>query len=158
MKPTMMFAVVMMTAIILMTAFNITLGPTEVVSVSAINAPNALYVCPAGGGMWETLANGFSMFRRPLIIGFFFALIVLLFTWGWALYQNLLKDKFVRDAFKTPWSFTKLLFWAVVIMSLLMATPNYFRTVHLTGASGDWVLCDNNTPGARPVRASAVHR
>ena len=158
MKPTMMFAVVLLTAIVLMTAFNITLGPTDVVTVSAANAPNALYVCPADGGIWEKLAMGFAMFRRPLIIGFFFALIVLLFTWGWALYQNLLKDKFVRDAFKTPWAFTKLLFWAVVIMSLLLATPNHFRTVHLTGASGNWVLCDNNTPGNKPVYADAVHR
>lgn len=78
--------------------------------------------------------------------------------WSWALYQNLLKDKFVRDAYKTPWEFTKLLFWAVVIITMLTMTPNHFRTVHLDGASGDWILCDNNTPGARVVRADSVHR
>lgn len=159
MKPTMMFAIIMLTAIVLMTAFNIHLGPAaDVVAISAENAPNALYVCPAASDLWDKLATGFAVLKRPLIIGFFFAVIVLLFTWGWALYQNLLKDKFVRDAFKTPWAFTKLLFWGVVIVSLLLATPNYFRTVHLTGASGNWVLCDNNSPGAQPVRASAVHR
>ncbi len=158
MKPTMMFAIILLTSIILMTAFNINLGPNETVAVSAVNAPNALYVCPAASGLWDGLSVGFAMFKRPLIIGFFFSLIILLFTWGWALYQNLLKDKFVRDAFKTPWAFTKLLFWAVVIISMLMATPNYYRTVHLVGAPGNWVLCDNNTPGRQAVRASAVYR
>ena len=158
MKPTMMFAIILLTLIILMTAFNINLGSNESVMVSAVNAPNALYVCPAASGLWDKLAVGLAIFKRPLVIGFFFSVIILLFVWGWALYQNLLKDKFVRDAFKTPWAFTKLLFWSVVIVSMLLATPNYFRTVHLTGAPGNWVLCDDNTPGRQAVRASAVHR
>lgn len=158
MKPTMMFAVIMLTAIVLMTAFNINLGSGDIVSISAENAPNALYVCPAASTLWDRMATGFAIFKRPLTIGFYFSVMVLFFIWGWALYQNLLKDKFVRDAFKTPWAFTKLLFWAVVVVSLLLATPNHYRTVHLTGASGDWVLCDFNSPGAKAVRASAVHR
>lgn len=158
MKPTMMFAIVLLTSIILMTTFNITLSPTEPLTVSAAAAPNALYVCPAASNTWDTLAQGFAQLTKPLIIGFFFAIIVLAFMWSWALYQNLLKDKFVRDAYKTPWEFTKLLFWAVVIITMLTMTPNHFRTVHLDGASGDWILCDNNTPGARVVRADSVHR
>ena len=158
MKPTMMFAIILMTSIILMTVFNITLSPTEPLAVSATVAPNALYVCPAASNTWDLLAQGFALFTKPLVIGFFFAVIILVFMWSWALYQNLLKDKFGRDAYKNPWAFTKLLFWAVVIITMLTMTPNYFRTVHLTGASGNWVLCENNTPGARAVRADSVHR
>ncbi len=158
MKPTMMFAIVMLTSIILMTAFDVNLGQNEALKLSAENAPNALYVCPAASSLWDKLATGFAIMKRPLIIGFFFSMIILLFTWGWALYQNLLKDKFMRDAFKTPWAFTKLLFWGVVCITLLLATPNHFRTIHLTGASGNYVLCDDNTPGRQAVRASAVHR
>lgn len=158
MKPTMMFAIVMLTAIVLMTAFNINILPNEVNVISATDAPNALYVCPAASNLWDKLAEGFQILKKPLIIGFFFGLILLVFIWAWALYQNLLKDKFVRDAYKTPWAFTKLLFWGVVIVSLLLATPNYFRTVHLKGAPGNWVLCDNTTPGNRAVRADAVYR
>lgn len=158
MKPTMMFAIVLMTTICLMTAFNINLSPSEVVSATVQDAPNTLYVCPTTSQLWDKLAAGFVLLKRPMVIGFFFSVIILFFLWGWALYQNLLKDKFVRDAFKTPWAFTKLLFWAVVIISLLLATPNYFRTVHLTGSTGSYVLCDNNSPGAMPVPAGSVHR
>jgi hypothetical protein len=74
------------------------------------------------------------------------------------MYQNLLKDKFVRDAFKKPWAATKMLFWALVVVLLLVKTPNYFRTVHVDGTNTNWVLCESNTPGARAVRADAVHR
>ena len=158
MKPTMLFAIILMTSIALMSAFNITLSPTEPINLAADVAQNALYVCPVKDSVWTTIANAMSNFKRPMTIGFFFALTLLCFAWAWALYQNLLKDKFVRDAYKTPWSATKLLFWATVIISMITFTPDYYRTVHITGARGDWVLCENNTPGARAVNANAVHR
>lgn len=156
MKPTMLYAIVLLTAIILMTSFGINLSPTEPISISAAAAPTTLYVCPSASNTWDMLSQGLSPFARPMIIAFFFALILLVFSWSWALYQNLLKDKFVRDAFKKPWAATKMLFWAVVLVSMLVMTPNYFRRVHLDGAPGNWVLCENNTPGARAVRADAV--
>lgn len=157
MKPTMLFAIVMMTAIILMVSFGISLSPTTPITLAPDVAANALYVCPASSSLWDSLSHGLGQFTRPMIIGFFFALILLLFSWAWAMYQNLLKDKFVRDAFKSPWGFTKMMFWTVVIMLMLVHTPNYFRSVHVDGARGEWVLCDSNTPGARAAPANLVH-
>lgn len=158
MKPTMLFAIILLTSIILMTAFNITLSPTTPIELNAAEASTALFVCPAAADTWDKLATGLQQFSRPLIIGFFFAVILLCFSWGWALYQNLLKDKFVRDAFKTPWALTKILFWGLVIVLMLIKTPNYFKTVHVTGTTENWVLCDNNTPGTLAAPADAVHR
>ena len=94
----------------------------------------------------------------PVFTGFLFALMLLIVVWAWAMYQNLLKDKFNRDSFKTPWAMTKALFWAVVIILLMIKTPNYFRTVYVRGDNTAYVLCENNTPGARAVRADAVYR
>jgi hypothetical protein len=51
-----------------------------------------------------------------------------------------------------------MLFWALVVVLLLVKTPNYFRTVHVDGTNTNWVMCESNTPGARAVRADAVHR
>jgi hypothetical protein len=158
MKPTMLFAIILMTSIVLMTMFNITLSPTQPITLAQDVAQNALYVCPIKESTWVQIANGLSQFHKPLLIGLTFAIILLCFSWAWALYQNLLKDKFVRDAFKTPWSATKMLFWATMIMLLIINTPDHYRTVHVTGARGNWVLCENNTPGARAVNAQAVHR
>ncbi len=156
MKPTMLFAIVMMTAIVLMTSFDLQLSPTTALQVSSDIAPNVLYVCPAASNTWDTIAMAMQSLKQPIIIAFFFGAIILLFTWAWAMYQNLLKDKFNRDSFKTPWSFTKFGFWALIIVLMLMMTPNHFRSVHIQGAKGDWVFCENNTPGARAVRADVV--
>ena len=76
-------------------------------------------------------------------------IIVLLFAWGWALYQNLLKDKFNADVYKNPWGITKIVFWAVIIAVLLVKTPNYFRRVDVRGHGNNWVLCENTSEGAK---------
>lgn len=157
MKPTMMFAIILATAIVLMTAFNINLAPTEPIALSKSVEASALYVCPASVPFWEGLANGMSMLKKPLLIGFCFALTLLVFVWAWALYQNLLKDKFVRDAYKNPWAYTKMLFWAVAIVCLILYTPNHFRTVKVNGTNTNWVLCESNTPGAKAVNEVNVH-
>jgi hypothetical protein len=158
MKPTMMFAIIMLAVIVLMVSFNVSLSPNAPIVLNDAVAPNALFVCPATSNTWDMLANGLGQFTKPLIIAFFFAVILLCFSWAWAMYQNLLKDKFVRDAFKKPWAATKMLFWALVVVLLLVKTPNYFRTVHVDGTNTNWVMCESNTPGARAVRADAVHR
>ncbi len=158
MKPTMLFAIVLLTAIVLMTSFGIHLSPATPVAVSASAAPTTLYVCPAASNTWDMLAQALGQFTRPLIIGFFFAVILLCFSWSWAMYQNLLKDKFVRDAFKTPWAATKLLFWAVVIISMLVMTPNYFRRVQVVGTNTNWVLCESDSPGASAKPYNSVIR
>ncbi|MBE6461795.1 MAG: hypothetical protein E7006_03055 [Alphaproteobacteria bacterium] len=157
MKPTMMFAVIMIAVIILMTSFDLSLTPTVPIKLSESVAPNALFVCPAANSFWDNLSQGFQILKKPALITFLFSFMLLIVVWSWALYQNLLKDKFNRDAFKKPWAYTKLLFWAGAIVLLLLYTPNHFRMVRITGVSGEWVLCENNTPGARAVRAAAVH-
>lgn len=157
MKPTMMFAVIMVTAIVLMVSFNITLSPNTPIVLNDTIAPNALFVCPVTDSGWIQVADGLGHFTRPLVIALFFAMMILTAVWSWALYQNLLKDKFNRDSFKNPWAFTKWLFWAAIIVFMLIRTPDSFRTVHIDGANGAWVLCDNNTPGARAVHADSVH-
>ena len=147
MKPTMIFALAMLTLIVLMAAFDVHLGniaPT--VHIKPEFSSVALYICPAESSGWDSAADVLRTMRRPLFIGLFFALTMLIFTWGWALYQNLLKDKFNRNSFLKPWGFTKLLFWAWVIVLLAINTPNHYRTVHVRNFPGNYVLCENNTP------------
>ncbi|MDO5012637.1 MAG: hypothetical protein Q4E56_03955 [Pseudomonadota bacterium] len=157
MKPTMLFAIVMLTAIVLITSFDLQFGASTPIAVPESMAANVLYVCPVASGTWDAVARALMPFTRSITIGFLFAAMILMFSWGWALYQNLLKDSFKRESFKNPWAFTKMWFWAGVIVLMAALTPNHFREVHLTGSTSSYVLCDNNTPGARAVRASAVH-
>ena len=156
MKKTMMFAVMILAAIILMVSFDIKLWPTHSVTPVAEIGPDMLYVCPAATSPWDGIANGFAQFKKPVIIGFLFAFMLLIVVWAWAMYQSLLKDKFNRDTFKKPWSYTKMLFWAIMIVYILMMTPNYFRTVHVSGSTSNWVMCDGTTTGAKAVRASMI--
>lgn len=156
MKKTMMFAIMLLIAIVLMVSFDVRLPVRGMDTSVAPAMPDMLYVCPAASGFWDSLSNGFSHFRKPIVMGFFFGAMILTSVWLWALYQNLLKDKFNRDSFKNPWAFTKLLFWAVIIIYLIMMTPNYFRSVHLTMTNGNWVLCENTSPNAKAVPAGSV--
>ncbi|MBR5904163.1 MAG: hypothetical protein IKZ49_01355, partial [Alphaproteobacteria bacterium] len=87
---------------------------------------------------------------------FAFMVLVLMFSWGWALYQNLLKDKFSADAYKNPWELTKAIFWMAVVVFVLFKTPDYFRQVEVRGHGANWVLCENTSDGARAVRPNAV--
>lgn len=156
MKKTMLFAIMILAAIILMVSFDITLWPTHSAAPVSELGPNMLYVCPGAASPWDGIAKGLMQFKKTIIVAFLFALILLVALWAWAMYQNLLKDKFNRDAFKNPWAYTKTLFWAVMIVYILMMTPNYFRTVRISGNTGNWVMCDGTSPGARAVKTSMV--
>ncbi len=156
MKNTMMFAIMIMAAIILMVAFDIKIWPNHAVTTVSELGPNMLFVCPGAASPWDEIANGLAQLKEPIKVGFFFATMLLVAIWGWAMYQSLLKDKFNRDTFKSPWAYTKLLFWASMVMILLVHTPNYFRSVRVDGTSGSFVMCDGGTPGARAVPASRV--
>lgn len=158
MKPSMMAVIVAITAIILMTAFDINLSMTSGMKLSESALTNTLFICPAKTATWTTLSTSLATFKRPLTIGFSFGLLILLSVWAWALYQNLLKDKFIRDAFKTPWGFTKLLFWAAVIVIFFMRGPNSFQSVTVTGRSGKWVLCESTSKDAIPIHATSIKR
>ena len=158
MKKSMISAIILLTIIILMASFDFSLDGSAPIQLPADMQGRALFVCPASSSLWDTVAAGFSFFTRYVLMGFFFAAIVLAFMWGWALYQNLLKDSFNKDAFSTPWGFTKLLFWAGVILVIVFNTPNRYRTVEVTGKAGDYVLCENTSAGALVVRSDLVHR
>lgn len=156
MKKTMIWVILFILAVILMSSFDISLAPHQPVQIPLAARANALYVCPAAENTWNTISNGIMPFRRYINIGLIFAGLFVGVMWLWALYQNLLKDKFNRDSFKSPWGATKIYFWALIAIYMLVMTPNYFRTVHITGNNQNWVLCENNTPGAKAVRANAV--
>ena len=157
MKQTMMFAIMATVAIILMVAFDVRLNPNAVpVSVGDI-PPNALFVCPVGESAWTSAAHMLMNIKKPIQIGLVFATLVLISVWAWALYQNLLKDKFDRGVYKNPWGYTKLLFWACVVVFMLMKTPDSFRFVHVDGLTGDWVLCDATSKNARMENINKIH-
>ena len=52
---------------------------------------------------------------------------------------------------------TKWCFWITVFVTIVLVTPNHVRRVEITNAGDNWVLCDADTPGARVVKADAVH-
>ena len=158
MKPSMVFSIVALIAIVVAASFGVQLSPVTPRTVPESVMGTELYVCPATGNNWDLFASAVAPFNHYIVIAFFAVVIMLMFVWGWALYQNLLNDKFKPDLFAKAWRPTKFVFWAGVILLVATMTPNHFRRVHINGASGEWVLCENNTPGARAVRASAVSR
>ena len=157
MKKPMMSAIILLTIIVLMASFDFSLDGSPPIRLAPDIQARALFVCPVASSFWDTMASGFSHLMRYILMIYFFATIVLAFMWGWALYQNLLKDSFNKSSFSKPWGFTKLLFWAGIIMVLIMNTPNRFRAVEVTGKAGDYVLCENTSAGAVAVRSDLVH-
>lgn len=158
MKPIMLFALIALTAIVLASSFGLQLDSTEAIKIPANMIGQELYVCPADNSLWTGIAQMLHPAIKYITIAFFFVIMLLMFNWGWALYQNLLSDSFKRESFSKPWQFTKFTFWMGVVVLLLTFTPNYFRTVKIDGVSGEWVLCENNTPGAKAEKAEAVHK
>lgn len=156
MKPLMMFSIVAVAGIILAAAFGLRVLPMSSPLPAGMNTADILFVCPAENQSWVQIADILRPASRQIIMAFCFVAMLLLFAWGWALYQNLLKDKFVGDAYKKPWKMTKAVFWLAMVMILLTMTPNYFRRVQISGAPGNWVLCEESDLGARAVRANAV--
>lgn len=157
MKKPMMSAIIMLTIVILMATFDFSLDGTPPAAMDASVSGTTLFVCPVVSYFWDTMSASFSGFYRYIMIGFFFAAIVLMFMWGWALYQNLLQDKFKREDFAKPWGFTKMLFWTAVVIAIVIHTPNHFRRVTVDGRPGDWVLCENTSAGNIAVSADLVH-
>lgn len=156
-KPGLLFAVSVFAIIILAVSFNMNLGGNAPVKLQAgVNPDNVLYVCPAIDSVWKQISDSLHFLGRYAAVFFCFAGIVLFFSWGWALYQNLLKDKFVDEAYKNPWGLTKAVFWIVIIFTILSMTPNHYRNVEVRGHGDNWVLCENNSDGARAVPYKAV--
>ena len=157
-KPGLLLAVSVLAIIILAASFNMDLGGNAPIHLpKGVNPDDVLYVCPAyGDNAWAQFSEVLHNIGKYVYLMVSFMVIVLMFSWGWALYQNLLKDKFVDDAYKNPWGLTKLVFWLAIIVSILFVTPNRFRTVHVRGSSADWVLCENTSDGAKATWAKNV--
>ena len=154
-KPGLLFSISLLAVIVIAASFNMELGGANPVRLRAgVNPDNVLYVCPINISGWDTAASMITAASKYFYMAFIFFFIVLLFSWGWALYQNLLKDKFSADVYTNPWSLTKIFFWSAVICFVLAKTPNYFREVRVQNTN--YVLCENNSVGARAVSARAV--
>lgn len=156
MKKNMILAIMAIAAIIIMSSFDIQLWPHNAIKIPASYEGAALFVCPIGNDAWAQFAKGIAPMRKYITWVFFFIIMLLMANWAWALYQNLLSDKFKRDSYSKVWAFTKMAFWAIIIITIVTNTPNHYRMVHLDGINGDWVLCESNSPGARAVRSDAV--
>lgn len=153
----MMTAILALTGIIIISSFGLQLMPADAVpEVPEAMAANVLYVCPTASNTWDAMSMTLRQFSRFFEVMLMGSLIVLAFMWGWAFYQNLLKDKFDADKYKTPWEMTKIAFWAVVIIVVCMMTPNFFRTVHINGVEQPFVLCEAGDENARAVRADII--
>ena len=156
-KPGLLVAISVFTIIVVAVSFNLNLGTNAPIELpEGVNPDNVLYVCPAVTDTWTRISQGLHFLAQFAPLFFSFAGIVLIFSWGWALYQNLLKDKFVDEAYKNPWGLTKAFFWLVVVFTILYVTPNHFRQVEVRGSEEQWVLCDNTSDNARPVNYRAV--
>ena len=153
----MLFAIVMITAIIIIVGFGLQLEHTTQIALTPAQMAHAIYICPGDSSTWDSIARGMRAVNRYALFGFFGCAVVLMFVWGWRLYQNLLEDKFTRTSFSKVWQLTKFLFWAGVIILIMSRTPNHFRRVQIDGLDGNWVMCNYNTPGAMAVRDTAVH-
>ena len=157
MKKGLLYSIIAVAAIIIVASFNMQLGNAPTQTIPESMTGQVLYVCPMGDSTWNSIAFALRSITNYIIAGFFFCMVLLAFGWGWQLYQNLLADKFKRESFKNIWGFTKWWFWALVVTMLILFTPNVFRRVDVTGAGHEWVLCEATDPGARAVRADAVH-
>jgi hypothetical protein len=157
MKPTTLLSALAVIAIIIAASFGLSITPTAPIHNLPESAQGiALFVCPAADSVFDEISHGLMMFRNQLMMVFFFFFIFFLAALGWAVYQNLIKDKFEKAPYNFPFFLGKTLFWITIIVTILMHSPNSFRTVGVTGAPGKFVLCQSNTPGSRPVRASAI--
>ena len=156
MKKGLLYAIIAVAAIVIVASFNMQLITPTKPDIPESMVGNVLYVCPAADSMWDSISRVFHPFSRYIIGGFFFVALLLLFGWGWQLYQNLLSDKFKRESFKTIWGFTKIWFWALIIVMLLFYTPNAFRRVSVNGLGDNWVMCEESNYN-KIVPANAVH-
>jgi len=152
-----MFPILAIIAIIVASSFGLHIFPTAPIHNLPDSALNiALFVCPEANETFDLIAQQLSYIQGSLTIVFFFVFMIWIAMLGWALYQNLLQDKFVEKNWQSIMFLGKTLFWITIIITLLMHSPNHFRRVNLRGATGDFVLCESNNPASRPVRAEAV--
>ena len=156
MKKGLLFSALAGVAIIVAAAFGL-----HLITPAAHNLPDSLsgavlFVCPAASYTFDPIAKQLGLIRNGLTIAFFFVFMILAAGAGWALYQNLIEDKFKEKNWETIVVLGKWLFWITIAVTLALHTPNHFRRVYLKGAAGEYVLCEESDPASIPVHASAV--
>ena len=157
MKPTLLLSALAAITVVVMASFGISVTPTAPLhNLPESVAAAALFVCPVADPVFDEFARALAMFKKELNMLFLFFLILTLAVAGWAFYQNLIKDKFEKSSYEHAFFLAKWLFWGTIVVSILLHAPGSFRTVGVKGTNEKFVLCESNTPGSRPVRASAV--
>ncbi len=156
----MMLSIVIAVAIIIAASFGLHVQPITTLhpNLDSAQLANALFVCPAANPAFDEIGRVLRFGMNNIMMLFFGVLMLLIFAWGWGLYQNLLKDKFAADAYKAAWWWTKVVFWTAAIVVVLAWTPNNYRKVSVIGISGEYVLCEENTPGSIAVYHGKVKR
>lgn len=134
--------------------FNISVLPTSPVYNLTQEQKNiALYICPVSGAL-DGISIILKKYIKQIYIVFFYIMIAILSLWLWALYQNLLKDKFVQDAYVLPWNASKIFGILFIIIVIIAKTPNYYRTVYYKNKP--YVLCEANDTTAIAVKYTNV--
>lgn len=130
-------------------------GKPVVIPDSALG--QALFVCPAASKVFDGLAAEYAKIAPSVRIAFWVIFMLWAAIVGWVIYNSMLNDKFERKNFDLPIFLGKMLIFLFVIGTILLRTPNHFRAVYVRNTTGDFVLCERDTPGARAVRASALY-
>lgn len=157
MNPGFVFSIIAIIAIIVASSFGLHIFPTAPVHILPDSVTgHALFVCPAANSTFDEIAKQLSFIRNSLTVVFFFIFMIWLSMIGWAMYQNLLKDKFEEKSWQSIIFLGKILFWMTLIITILIHAPNHYRNVKLRGADGEFVLCESNNPASLPVHSQAV--
>ena len=168
MKPALLFSVLAVIAIMVLVSFET--GPGEWMGMApaahrfreTTDLGGVLYVCPAADSVWGSISETLHQLRTQILMLFSAALLFLIAAFGWALYQDLIKDKFIYNDWRFTIGFAKGLFYLAIAVTIAMYSPNFFKTVGIRGVDDEqgaprkFVLCERDTPGSRPVRESAV--
>lgn len=156
MKPGLGILIFILVAIILTVSFDLHIMNTVPLSVPGNMADKVLYICPATESNWHSVSTALAPFARYITLGYFLLCLMIVSMWLWALYQNLLKDKFLQDAFKKPWQLTKFAFWIGILLLLALNTPNSYRRIEVNGDPTEWVLCEATDENARWIDADQI--
>lgn len=143
-------------AIIVMTVNHFQLRPNPPISLSDSAMQQALFVCPANDVGFAKFATQITAVKGPLSIIYTFIAILWILILGWVIYNSMLADKFERKSYDLPIFLGKFLVFSFVIATILMYTPNHFRTVSIAGTTEKWTLCEADTPGAKAIKKDAV--
>jgi len=156
MKNLLLLWVLLAIAVIIMSVNDFQLMPGKTIEVVDSAAGNVLFACPAADMQFDGVAAQLLLLKKGLIIVFsFFAMLWLAVT-AWLIYQALLKDKFEKKSFELPIFLGKFLVFTGIAAIVLINSPNHFHRVNIKGMPGAWVLCENNSPGAKPVRKDLI--